>query len=127
MGAASNESKRRWNEMNYTQVKVWAPRDVTAAFKTKCIAEGVSMAGEIIGFMRDKIDAPAKPPVDVSSRRKRRKAIKTLIPMIAGILEAEQLYIDRAPENLCGSRFYEAAEETVSALEEALETLKEAY
>ena len=129
MGAVSSGPKRRWNEANYTQVKVWAPPETASAFKAKCLAEGVSMAGEIIGFMKAGIglDTPVKPLVDASSRRKRRKAVKALVPVVAAILEAEQGYIDRAPENLRGSKFYEAAEETASALEEALEMLKGAY
>jgi len=129
MGAASNEAKRRWNADNYTQVKFWAPPETAAAFKAKCIAEGVSMASAVIGFMKDKIDAPAtaKQPLDITSRRKRRKAVEILVSMVAAILEAEQRYIDRAPENLRGASAYEVAEETVSALEEALEALKVAY
>jgi len=130
MGATSNESKHRWNASHYTQVKISVPSELAAAFKAMCAAEGVSMASEISRFMREKIAGSR--PVKTSSnpyetRPLRRKALYTMIDQLNAVMDAEQVYLDNIPENLHNSRFYEAAECSISALEEALGILSEAY
>jgi hypothetical protein len=130
MGATKNSDKQKWNASHYTQVKVSVPNELAAAFKDKCLSEGVSMAGEIARFMREKINVgdvkkPSKEPY--STRPMRRKELVSLTRKLADILEAEQQYMDNIPDNLQSSRFYEAAEQSVQALEDTLERLNEAY
>ena len=130
MGATSNDAKRRWNAAHYTQVKVSIPAELAAAFKAMCLAEGVSMASEISRFMSEKTSGrrSAKPHASpFETRPKRRKELSELIIKLGAIMDAEQCYMDNIPDNLQNSRFYDAAEHSVSLLEEALNILGDAY
>ena len=130
MGATSNEAKRRWNDAHYTQVKVSVPPETASSFKERCQALGVSMAGEISRFMNGGAqgDHPLTPSADpFATRQKRRKALGALTGQLDALRSAEQQYLDNIPANLQNSRVYEAAEQTVTALEEALSILSEAY
>jgi len=126
--AVSNEAKQRWNTAHYTQVKVSVPPEIAAAFKERCIADGVSMAGEISRFMsgRDR-HVPKSSAAPYATRRKRHEALTALAGQLEAIREAEQQYLDNIPANLQNSRMYEVAEQTVAALEEALSILDGAY
>lgn len=125
MGTTSNEAKQRWNKKHYTQVKVSVPHEIAEAFKSKCAAAGVSMAGEITKFMCS--HHPKKTGPDVTTRQKRRKATVSVILQVEAIADAEQLYMENIPINLQNSERYELAEQAVSALEEALEILHNVY
>jgi hypothetical protein len=126
MGATSNESKQRWKEANYAQLNVSLPPEIVSGFKARCLAANVSMRGELSKLMSGA--APPKPArVRLETRRDRRKAVKKMVECLEDIIGAETGYIERIPENLANSAIYEAAEETVSALGEALEILGEAY
>ena len=126
MGKTPNGPKQRWNEANYTQVNVALPPQVAAAFKEKCLDAGVSMRSEIIRLVGE--SAPIKPPPEqLDEKRKRRKAVKSIILRLEAIMEAERQYAERIPENLKNGEAYEVAEETVSALENAIGYLNEAY
>ena len=130
MGVTSNEAKQRWNAGHYTQIKISVPPELAAAFKANCAAEGVSMASEISSFICKK--TTCRPIVKTSgnpyeTRPLRRKALNKMIAQLRAIMDAEQGYLENIPENLQNSRFYEAAEYSVSALDEALGILSEAY
>ena len=130
MGATSNESKQRWNSKHYTQVKVSVPQELAAAFKSKCEADGVSMARKLSDYMRT--ETTGKRPSHRASnpyetRPKRRKALAALIEQVEAIMAAEEDYKERIPENFQNSHHYSAAEESVEALGEALSFLTEAY
>jgi DNA polymerase III delta subunit len=130
MGITSNESKQRWNASHYSQVKVSVPQGLAESFKAKCKADNVSVASKIIQFMASEVGGgfQSKPPTDpYSTRPKRRKALQAQIEKLSAIMEAERSYMENIPENLKGSTFSEAAEQTVSAIEEALDLLAEAY
>ena len=124
MGNTSNESKQRWNQNHYTQVKVSVPHEIAAAFKEKCAAAGISMASELSNFMRG---YNPKKTVQVTTRQQRRKAIVGVILQVEAIADAEQEYMYNIPINLQNSERYEAAEQAVSALEEALGILHNVY
>ena len=62
-----------------------------------------------------------------STRQKRRKAVNLLIRECEAIMNAEQHYINRMPENLENAPMHDAAEHTVDSLAEALELLREAF
>jgi hypothetical protein len=108
------------------QMNILLPPEIAAAFKAKCTNAGVSMRSEIIRLVSE--SAPVKPiPGPLTTRRDRRKTIKAMIPLLEAIVDAETRYAERIPENLRSGAAYEAAEETISALEDALESLDEAY
>ncbi len=130
MAATANGVKQKWNEAHYTQVKVSVPHELAKAFKDKCRENGVSMAAEISNFMRDKTGSQRANILladAYETRPKRRKAVLPLIEQLEYILEAEQQYMDNIPDNLRASERYEAAELTVSCLEDAVNSLSEAY
>jgi hypothetical protein len=130
VGNTSSAVKQRWNEKNYTQVKVWAPQEIAAGFKAKCKAASTSMASELIGFMRggtSQSRAGESKPLAIATRPQRRKAVNAIIQELQEILEAENGYIDHMPPGVSESVRRDAADETVEALGEALEALVGAY
>ena len=130
MGRTSNAVKQRWNEGNYTQLKVWVPPGVAAAFKAKCKACNISMAGELTRFMNGGADqghaGKGAAPV-IATRPQRRRAVEEIVQGLHRVLEAENEYIDSMPPGIRESVRREAADEAVGALEEALEALGRAY
>jgi len=133
MGSTSNSAKQRWNASRYTQLKIAAAPELAASFKAKCASEGVSMASEISRFMGAKVggartsELPLPSADPYGTRQKRRKAVSKVIMQIKYIKAAEQRYLGNIPINLQGSSLYAAAEETVAALDDALDSLSEAY
>ena len=126
MGATSNESKQRWNAANYTQVNISLPQEIASGFKAKCSSAGVSMRSEIERFMSGSTPSLAM-SYPLTTRRGRRKAVKKAEQLIEAIIAAEAAYLENIPENLTNSKCYATAEDTLSALEEALNILGEAY
>jgi len=63
----------------------------------------------------------------LTAKRQRRAAMKKVILQLQQIKDAEETSHDNTPENLQGSPAYEAAEECINSLEEALEILESAY
>jgi hypothetical protein len=108
----------------YTQIKFSIKPSIVSEFKAKCRFANVSMASEISRFMSGQAITKKQ---DTTTRQHRRKAIKSMVKELEEIMDAEQRYMDNIPENLQSSRTYEAAEQTVQALEEALGILTEAY
>jgi hypothetical protein len=128
MGTTSTAVKQRWNAGHYTQVKVSVPKDTAAAFKAGCLSAGVSMASEIIRFMSGQTGAGCHlKPSAHTTRQQRRKALNNVIASIQAIMDAEQNYLENIPVNLQNSSLHDAAEQTVSALDEALSILGDAY
>ena len=130
MGATSNESKQRWNASHYTQVKVSIPSELAAAFKASCSSKGVSMASELSRFMSAATSSrrASKHSNNLyNTRPQRRKALYSIVCQLDAIMDAEQCYLDNIPENLQSSRFYVAAEHSISTIDEAVNILNEAY
>ena len=69
----------------------------------------------------------AEKPFVLATKRQRRAAIKKILLQLQQIKYAEEISRDNIPENLQGSINFEAAEECINALEEALELLDSAY
>jgi len=131
MGGAANRAKARWNTTNCAQVKVSVDPEVAAAFKAACAAGGVSMAGVLSQFMSGygaaaKVREPTIPG-SLSTRRKRRKATVDVASRLEMIREAETASHENVPENLRGAEAYEATEDIISALDEAIELLGSIY
>jgi hypothetical protein len=116
------------NEKRYKQVKVSLTADIAEEFKERCEAAGVSMASEISRFMNgQKSSRNYTKPVSVKTRQLRRKATFTLIQQLEAIPDAELQYKYNIPINLQNASMYETAEQAVSAPEEALNSLHQAY
>jgi hypothetical protein len=129
MGKTSNHSKQLWNQDHYTQIKVSVKPDLAATFKRTCASASVSMAATLSMLMAQYCHerTTAKKPPDYSTRRLRRAAIMHMTQQLQLITDADAQYRDNIPENLQQSSVAERADETVSALEEALELLSSAY
>lgn len=113
----------------YTQVKVSVDSVIASAFKVACTTANVSMASIISKFMADFADIAVrrkKLEPDYSTRGQRRKSIQRILHQLEQIKFCEEQYRDRIPENLQGSEVYDRAEELVSALDEAIESLSQA-
>jgi hypothetical protein len=113
--------------METTQVKVSVDTQIASAFKKACAGANISMAAELSGFMASyaSVRMKRKDAPDYSTRRRRRTAIRSIIEQLEQIKACEERVRDNTPENLQGSSVYEAAEEAVSSLEEAIDTLTE--
>jgi hypothetical protein len=118
-------AKQRW-AARHTQIKITVRPEIAEKFKARCLAEGITITDKLKGYM---VNAPnAELPVDpYGTRQKRRKAVAGLIRECEAIIDAEQQYIDRMPENLESSPMHEAAEQTVDILSEAVELLSNAF
>jgi len=130
MGKTSNEVKQRFNEAHYVQLKVSVKPRIAAAFKEKCNENGVSMAGVLSQYMAIYSGTAAKnslPLIKTKTRPDRRESVKSLIARLEQLRDAEEAYMDNIPENLQSSPNFEAAEDSVAALSDALELLQNAY
>ncbi len=56
----STEVKRRYNDKMYSIVHISAPKELVAAFKEKCVKEGVSQAQILKAAMQAFIDSDVK-------------------------------------------------------------------
>jgi hypothetical protein len=127
-----NETRTQWNADNYKQIKVYVSPDLAAKFKAGCTVASVSMASVLSQFMADycsEIQAkdPKPPTPDFSTRGKRRMFVRRMIEQLEAIKEAEENYRDNIPENLQGGQAYEAAEQAIEQMGNALDSLNEAF
>jgi monoamine oxidase len=130
LGNTSNQAKQRWNTDNYTQVKVSVKPETAAAFKAACAASNVSMSGVISQFMAKYCGSATKKggySPELSTKRQRRAAVRFSITLLERIKTNEEQYRDNIPENLQGSIAFETAENSISALCEAIDLLETAY
>jgi hypothetical protein len=141
MGKQTNAYKQRWEAEHYRQVKVSVRRELAMAFKAVCEAAGVSVAGEISAFMSERcgqtegrIGTPAGARCDrgtlsesdaeaLSSKRKRRAAVKKILSQLETIKDAPGAALENTPENLRGSEAYENAEESLTLIEDAIDAV----
>jgi len=130
MGKTSNEVKQRYNEGHYVQLKVSVSPQIATAFKAKCDENGVSMAGVLSQYMAIYSGTAAKsslPFIKTKTRPDRRESVKTLSAKLEQIRDAEEAYRDNIPANLQSSPNFDAADDTVAALTDALDLLDDAY
>lgn len=117
--------------MQNKQVKIWTDPDIAAAFKIACTDAGVSMASELTNFMAERTTilkcAKDKDCNKITSRGGRRKEVATIVIRLEKIRDAEDTYKDNIPENLRNGIAYESAEQTVEAIDQAIEILQEAF
>jgi hypothetical protein len=133
MGKTSSLSKQRWNSARYAQVNVQVAKETAAAFKASCKKRGLSIAGELSRFMagaaaqREAAPAARQDGPRVETRGQRRKAVCGIIRSLQAICSHERQYMENIPENMQGGERHEDAESWVSALEDAISILDEAY
>ena len=121
MGAMSNESKQRWNREHYALLKAYVSHE-TAAFKSRCREDGVSVSGKIgeliIGHLADGRKPKEGNSIDyaMKTRAMMRKAVMAAASIIETVLGAETDYMDNIPHNLQKSLPHDAAEQTAERL-----------
>ena len=114
------------NNAKLRQLKITADSELIFAFKNACTLTGISMASALSLFMADYSNTSlsrmnALP--DYSTRRKCRAAVYKIIKQLEQIKTGEEIRRDNTPENLQGAAAYDTAEEAISSLEEAIDTL----
>ena len=130
MGNSSTQAKQRWNAANYKQVKVSVKPEIATAFKDACESANVSMASEISQFMSHYSNTCANKAgysPDLSTRRKRRTAVSSIIKQLERIKDNEERCRDNIPDNLQGSAAFDNAEQCIDLLCEAIDLLESAY
>jgi hypothetical protein len=114
------------------QMKITVDAELVAAYKDACVKDGVSMATDISSYMSMKTGAVRHGGARtgrerLSTRRQRRQLVRHAITELEEIMDAEEQYMDRIPENLRGGSAYDAAVCAVDALGQAIELLAEAF
>jgi len=141
MPSPSSKSKQRWNASHYRQLKISVNPDTATLFKAACAANNVSMAGVLSKFMdeyshtdskgerQSKTGPRAKDrPLNLfETRRKRHDAVNNIKLQMEQLMIAEERYRDAIPENLQGSKWYDAADHSIELIQEIIELLSEAY
>jgi len=135
LSSAATKAKAKWNSANYAQIKVQVRPEVAVSFKAACASAGISMAGELSRFMAEygaaapsqKTGNKIEEAYSVSTKKKRSKAVRLLIDKLGQVRDAEEQAMENTPENFRGSESFEASEERVSSIDEALEILEGLY
>jgi hypothetical protein len=130
----ANKTKDRWNAAHYTQIKVSVKPDTAETFKVACAANEVSMASVLAKFMESYSNPANKKPGNnaaspdpFTTRRKRRLTVKKMVAQMEQLIAAEEAYKENIPENLQGAKWYEAAEQSLEYMQEALDLLESIY
>jgi len=133
--SAANRAKANWNSSHYVQIKVSVYPEVADAFKAACAAAGGSMAGVLSRYMAEYSAAPKSQNANtkaatvdlVSTKKKRGNTVRGLVQTLALVRDAEEQAMENTPENLRGAGNYEASEERVCSMDEALDILENLY
>ena len=130
-------AKQRWNEKNYTPIKVSVRHNIASSFKLACLKKGESQASVLAKAMIEYADIKASPQNEnampnlandgnkYNTRRKRRKITEDIINQLNQVLKDEEEYMNGIPCNFVNRSA--TAEETIELLTEAINNLKEAY
>ncbi|MCL1855798.1 MAG: hypothetical protein FWF86_08705 [Clostridia bacterium] len=78
-------------------------------------------------YSKTVVDEPRLLDADLSTRRKRRQSLETLVHWLEQIRDEQEHAKENIPENLRGAAAYEAAEESVALMDEAVEILGRVY
>lgn len=130
MGKTSNAAKQKWNASHYKQVKFSTKPETAAAFKAACETAGDTMAGALSMLMlkyAGQLNGQSQMPVIVKTLKDRRKTAAFVHNIIAALLEAEEQFVDNAPENLSETPRYEMAQERIDKLHDVLDAMDEVY
>ena len=132
MSTAANRAKTKWNAANYVQIKSYVDPDVATSFKAACAAANVSMNSVLSQFMANycdmqKVKKPVKETDFISTNRKRRKKHEELLQQYIQLRDAQEEANDNVHENFRNTENFEAAEERVAMMDEAIEILEGLY
>jgi hypothetical protein len=107
-----------------TQIKFTIDSDIVSAFKARCADEGVSMTSAIRRFMLTSQPSKELKP-KLSTRPLRKKVVTEIVSILNNAMELELAYRDNIPEPF--AQRYEAADHTCNRLEEAIDSLEDAF
>jgi hypothetical protein len=113
----------------YIQIKVAIKPAIAEPYKAACRKSGVKIAADLAAYMAGragKLERLAHRRA-VCSRGMRRARLSRVIGELESIMDEEAAYRDSIPENLQNGRHCESAGETIQALDEALDRLREAF
>ena len=132
MGNAVNSAKTRWNAANYTQIKAYVAPDIASAFKAVCAVADASMNSVLSQFMAEYcgMQTSKKLAIEtdfVSTNKKRRKKHEELVSQLVQLRDAQEYANDNVHDNFRDTENYEAAEERVAKMDEAIDILKSVY
>jgi hypothetical protein len=135
INSTRNKSKHEWNSAHYTQIKVSVDQHIAADFKIACSHSGRSTASILSQFMANfanekhfpLLPPPKCTPFSVASRSHRRDATYSIVQNLRLILAAELAYRDNIPTNLQNSLRFDNADRAVSALDDAIDILTDAF
>ena len=113
-------------ETEYKQLKITVESKLAERFKSVCIASNNSMAGVLAEYMAKYSQSTVgkKRTPSLSTKRQRREAIEKVVKKLEEIKDCEEEYKERIPENLQSSAVYEASEQWIETLNEAIEVLE---
>jgi hypothetical protein len=115
----------------YRQLNLSLDPKIAEAFNAACNETGVSMTSVLSQYMGQysamTISKSYISAAPLLTRRKRRKALDNLISQLKVLLDAEEQAQSNTPENLVGSSNYEAYNEIIELLDEAIGLLETVY
>ena len=112
------------------QLKISIEPGLAGKFKEYCETGGVSMAERLTQLMEAEIGlkaAGAKTGASLGTRGERRGATRRAIALLEAVMDAEEAYMERIPDNLRGGAGHEAAEQAIDALDQAIGLLGDAF
>jgi len=115
------------------QLKITIDPKIAETFKAACVASGISMTAELSAFMSDRAgilnaltDKRLKHD-SLDTRGKRRRQVNLIIDRLVSIKSFEESYRSRIPESLQSGQAYEDSDLSIEMLEQAIDSLHEAY
>ena len=115
----------------YRQLNLSLDPKIVEVFNAACNEVGVSMASVLSQYMAQYSSMTVSKDPDtaapLSTRRKRRKILDNIIGQLEALLNAEEQAQSNIPENLVGSSNYEAYNEIIEQLDEAIGLLETVY
>jgi hypothetical protein len=112
------------------QLKVWIEKELADEFKERCAANGVSMAEQLSRLMEAETGvrcARNKNGLSLNTRKQRRNATRKIIALLNAIRDREEIYLFNIPESFHAGANYEAAEQAIDALDQAVCLLDDAF
>jgi len=128
----SKKAREKWNSENYMQVNISVGKALAEDFKAACAMGGVSVAGEIKSFMADRCGRQTSRRKAArcgrpQTRGQRRKEVAAIIRGLEKILDEEETYMERIPDNLKEGSRADAAVHSIEQVSDAIDALLDAY
>jgi len=122
--------RKEWNAKNYKQINVALPPDLADAFKAACAAHGEAARQVLARLISEYTQTPpprkrAAAAPDYSTLKARKKATQDILDVLEELREAAEIYRDGIPESMYNRQ--EAADNALTAYEDAIAALEEMY